>query len=112
MSDYFNKLKDSDVRERYTEKIRLCEGIDPYLINFKESARDPSMLPSIDMDIISDYLLMERSWYTGEAYSAKKSMDAVNIFLSRWILDVVLKVINSKKVLIVGQVFLHLIRFY
>lgn len=108
MSDYFNKLKDKDVRDRYIKKVELCEGIDPYTINIKkEGNRDASMLPEIDLDIISEYLLEERSWYTGDQFNAKKSMEAVKIFQSGWILDVVLKeLVNPNKILVIGQVII------
>lgn len=71
MSAYFNKLKDKDVQERYLNKIKLWL----YVIDIKkEGVRDVSILPQIDLEIISKYLLEERSWYTGEKFNAKKSM--------------------------------------
>lgn len=107
MSDYFDKLKDRDVRDRYMKKVQLCGGIDPYTINIKkEGARDTNLLPKIDLEVISEYLLEERSWYTGEKFNAKKSMEAVNIFQSGWILDVVLKEIDPNKILVIGQVII------
>lgn len=46
-----------------------------YVIDIKkEGVRDVSILPQIDLEIISKYLLEERSWYTGEKFNAKKSM--------------------------------------
>ena len=83
-SAYFAGL-DGITRERYFQKVAKYAGRDPYLLKKTEFSKDLKDLPAIEAVDITNYLVLQTSFYTNQQMKAYKSMDAYNYFISGWV---------------------------
>lgn len=103
--NYYLKLSDPLVRQRYADKIQLCQGIDPYCLNEKDLSSDPSDCPSVSYFHLVNYLINAVSPYTMESFKAHKSLDAFRFFEAGWVQQIWLKKIESiSSTIVIGKV--------
>ena len=96
-SQYFNEL-DANSKARYREKVELCGGVDPYS-NTVRFEVDVAKWPKIDYPDIVNCLVLTTSFLTGKQMKAYKSLTSYNFFVSGWVQDVKVKVIEDKCIL-------------
>lgn len=82
--------------ERYKEKIASIGGVDPYEIPKVEWTEDKGVLPSITYPDIVNYLVFTKSPYTMEDLKAYKGLEAYQFFVSGWVREPVVAIINDK----------------
>lgn len=92
-------------RARYDEKIRMCDGVDPYTLRpGLDTATDVTEFPEVTHGDIVNYLVYSSSFITLEEMKAYKSMEAHNYFTSGWVKSLSAKRLRGDKVLVVGEV--------
>ena len=79
---YQSSLENDDARKRYTDKLAVIGGVDPYDTDRKEWFDDVDLWPSVTCVHIAMYLLVTPSPYTGEDLVNYKSMDCYENFSS------------------------------
>ena len=98
-ADYFSGLP-SEAGERYTEKIRLINGLDPFSSSLGKAV---DAFPPVDASDLVSYLVLQTSFMTSQQFKARKSLEAYNFFVSGWIKEVK-SFIVSEKFVVVGRV--------
>lgn len=83
-SEYAKALK-GPARTRYCEKISNTLGYDPYNLNKSELSYDLEDLPGVEAIDITNYLVLQTSYYTASQMKAFKSLEAYNYFVSGWV---------------------------
>ncbi|XP_031334306.1 uncharacterized protein LOC116164293 [Photinus pyralis] len=103
-SDYFNTLP-TDVKNRYLDKIKLVNNVDPYLVSIGTCSTNINDFPRVTYFDIVNYLVFNKSAYTQDEFKAYKSLEAYNLFHSKWIKTLcVKKITNSDNVLLLSEV--------
>ncbi|CAL8302787.1 unnamed protein product [Arctogadus glacialis] len=72
-------------RIRYKQLVSKYVGSDPYLMKMSEFSGEYKDLPTIEAVDITNYLVLQTSYYTKQQMKAYKSMDAYNFFVSGWV---------------------------
>ena len=103
LSDYFYTLE-ANVRSRYIEKTKFCDGIDPYRLKKSDFSYNHDDFPLITFPDISNYLVLSTSFYTTQQMKAFKSMEDYNFFVSGWVKDVGSKNLNDGSRLVYARV--------
>lgn len=93
------------VKERYMEKIKLCDGFDPYKIKSCDLTEDFKSFPKITFFDVSNYLVDGTSFYTSKSFRAFKSLDAYKWHKSGWVTSLKIKCLNEKTV-VIGKVII------
>lgn len=97
----------------YEDKIKLCQGIDPYCLNQKDLSVDPTDCPQVTYFHLVNYLIYDKSPYTLESFKAHKSLDAFKFFEAGWLQQVWLKKVPSiLSTIVIGKVRSISIFFY
>lgn len=75
----------SDVKERYKEKLNLyCDGLDPYTLQM-----DSGSLPlGVQLYDINNYFMHHHSSYSRETFIAYKAMDAYKWVIGGWVQEI------------------------
>lgn len=68
--NYYENLKDRDVKSRYFHKIQLCCGVDPYKLTKKDLSVDQSDYPRMNFENLFNYIINSKSSYTDEVFNA------------------------------------------
>lgn len=92
-----------DVKQRYAEKIVLCEAIDPYTISMDETMVFED-LPKVTLLDIWNYFTSTKSNYTQDKLMANKALSGHNFFESGWVRKIVTKRLPNNKTVVVGLV--------
>lgn len=100
LGGYFASLKDSNGRSRYLEKLCILGGMDPYETGRSEWQDEVDLWPSITHIHVGMYLLHRPSPYTGDDLLNYKSLDCYTNFISGWVREVLVKVKDTKRVVI------------
>lgn len=92
-------------RSRYIEKVCVCDGLDPYLIESDQLTTDIQMWPAVQsMDIVT-YLVLTTHHTTKEQMKAYKSLEAHNFFTSGLVNPSIgARVLAGDKVLLIAKV--------
>ena len=69
LSDYFYTLE-ANVRSRYIEKTKFCDGIHPYRLKKIDFPYNHDDFPFITFPDISNYLVLSTSFYTTQQMKA------------------------------------------
>ncbi|KAG8198011.1 hypothetical protein JTE90_001851 [Oedothorax gibbosus] len=103
-SDYFLGL-DRTSKDRYLDKIRSINGVDPYSLtkDSKEKLKLSVLFPNIAYMDVVNYLVYGVSAYTAECFKFYKSLEAYNQFACGWVSDVSSTKINGL-CLVLGKV--------
>ena len=123
LSAYTSRLQ-GVAKSRYTEKIALLNGVDPFVLANSRAVERNSAVPSQSRaaaatmaammnpdgpdgratfppvqaaDLVS-YLVLQTSFATAKQFKAHKSMEAYNQFVSGWVKDVAVWTVNQKAV--------------
>ncbi len=106
LSGYVNTLE-PNVKARYVEKISLCDGVDPYTMKNPGFSTDYKDLPNVEFPDISNYLVVQTSFYSKQQMKAYKSLEAYNFFVCGWVHDLKIKVLKEENRLIIARVSLY-----
>ena len=101
-STYFSKL-DLKAKERYKEKIKLIENVDPYTLQKEAFTENIDCFPKVTYPDIVNYFLFAPSPLTKEQLKAYKSLESYNQFVSGWVKDVGVKLFQNN-ILLHGRV--------
>jgi len=93
MSAYYYQL-DGDTKKRYDEKIKKCNGIDPYTFKSKDLSLASKDFPAITVWDIGNYMIHSVSPYTKRFFNNYKGTDAYAYFDSGFVLNVGTKILN------------------
>lgn len=103
-SNYFNTLP-KEIQERYLDKLKLTNTVDPYLLKFSQCSTNMQDFPKTSFFDIINYLVFKKSAFTEKEFRAYKSLDAYNFFLCKWVKKLAVKPIsNSDRILVISQV--------
>lgn len=108
-SVYYAKLS-GDIRKRYEDKIKKCDGIDPYTLEAKDLSVDRKDFPNITVSDIENYMVCSISPFTHQTINAYKSTEAYRYFDSGFVLNIGAKTINSSAILAGKVSFNHLLK--
>ncbi|XP_049513405.1 uncharacterized protein LOC125940835 [Dermacentor silvarum] len=101
---YYAQLIGS-ARARYEEKVRMCDGVDPYTLRpGTDTTTDINALPEVTHGDIVNYLVYSSSFVTLQEMKAFKSLEAHNYFTSGWVKSLSSKRLQQGKVLLLGEV--------
>lgn len=101
---YYAQLIGS-ARARYEEKVRMCDGVDPYTLRpGTDTTTDVNALPEVTHGDIVNYLVYSSSFVTLQEMKAFKSLEAHNYFTSGWVKSLSTKRLQQGKVLLLGEV--------
>ena len=106
MASYSINDLNSEAKERYLQKLTLC-NIDtcPYLFPADAWKNDPTKWPSVEWPEVYEYLISTPGVFTREAMKNRKSLEAHNQFTSGWVRTVFhLKIAESNCVLMKADV--------
>ena len=98
---------DLAVSKRYSEKISVINGIDPYALDAKNASSNDDDFPKCNLWCMGNYLVFKTSHYTHEEFNAHKSLQAYRQFVCGWVRDVFVHKINDWHV-VVGKVCTYL----
>ena len=102
-SDYMEKL-DPPTRKRYTEKIKVTGGVDPYCIEGDDATSTEATLPDIFYPDVVNYLVFSPSPYKTEDMKSCKSLEAYNQVLEGWVTKAKVYCHTDKVAVIQGEV--------
>ena len=99
-------------RSRYLDKVALCDGIDPYLLDSKQLTVDVNLWPAVqNMDIVA-YLVLTTHSVTLQQMKAYKSLESHNFFTSGWVHpNISVRVLTGDRLLVVAKVTSYYIIF-
>ncbi|XP_016366014.1 uncharacterized protein LOC107706719 [Sinocyclocheilus rhinocerous] len=83
---YRDKLN-VNAKQRYFEKLKTINDVDPYELPAPEWISDPEALPPLTYPDIVNYLVFGLSAYTITQFKCYKSLDAYEQFCSGWVQD-------------------------
>ncbi|XP_051999340.1 uncharacterized protein LOC127655511 [Xyrauchen texanus] len=72
-------------RNRYKELVNAYVGRDPFLMKMSEFSVELEDLPTVEAVDITNYLVLQTSYYTRQQMKAYKSLEAYNFFVSGWV---------------------------
>ncbi|XP_017350013.1 CCR4-NOT transcription complex subunit 4 isoform X6 [Ictalurus punctatus] len=90
-------------RERYKQKITKYVGCDPYAMKRSDFSTELKCLPAIEAVDISNYLVLQTSFYSRKQMKAYKSMEDYNFFVSGWVNDLGTTVLHNDLVFAWGH---------
>ena len=94
---------EATARARYLQKIELCDGFDPYCLKKKDFSYDLNDFPSVEFPDISNYLVLQTSFFTCRQMKAFKSLEAYNNFVCGWFHDLGVKRIKNNYRLVTAK---------
>ncbi len=72
-------------RNRYKELVNRYVGRDPFLMKMSEFSVELEDLPTVEAVDITNYLVLQTSYYTRQQMKAYTSLEAYNFFVSGWV---------------------------
>lgn len=102
-STYCNDL-DLVCRKRYVELVQKYIGRDPYLMKMSEFSQNRKDLPTIEAVDISNYLVLQTSYYTRQQMKAYKSLEAYNFYVCGWVSNLGAKRLQCDYILVFARV--------
>ena len=65
-------------RQRYLDKLRVIDGVDPYTLLSGSWTKDEASFPAVSYPNIVNYLIFGKSFYSMDDMNAWKSLEAYN----------------------------------
>ena len=65
-------------RQRYLDKLRMIDGVDPYTLPSGSWTKDEASFPAVSYPDIANYLIFGKSFYFMDDMKAWKSLEAYN----------------------------------
>ena len=103
LSGYSATLTTKASQERYKEKLKEIDGLDPYKINKNMWQDDVDLWPAVTHVHACMYLVLSPSPYTQNDILNYKSLDSYQNFVKGWVRDVLVLVVKHKRV-VLGKV--------
>ncbi|KAJ8957307.1 hypothetical protein NQ317_010645 [Molorchus minor] len=106
-SKYYLSLK-GDVKSRYDAKIQLIDNVDPHSLGANELNRNLSLLPTVSIIDMVNYLIFTHSFYTGQQLKplkAYKSLQAYKYYEAGFVKEVLAKKVHENAFVVVGTGF-------
>ena len=97
---YSETIRDQAAKERYVEKLKILKGEDPYELSRDCWKDDIDLWPATTHIHIGLYLLLNPSPYSAEDLQNYKSLDCYTNFTSGWVREVLVRVIDAKRLII------------
>ena len=97
---YLATLKEQKGKQRYLEKLKILDGVDPYEISKSDWIDDVDLWPGVTYIHVGMYLLLGPSPYSSEDLLNYKSLASYVNFTSGWVRQILVKVIANKRVVI------------
>ncbi|XP_059426209.1 uncharacterized protein LOC132160583 [Carassius carassius] len=91
-------------RHRYKELINRYVGRDPYLMKMSEFSVELKDLPTVEAVDITNYLVLQTSYYTRQQMKAYKSLEAYNFFVNGWVHNLGVKRLHDDHCLVFARV--------
>ena len=107
LPDYSKTISDGDSKRRYSEKLALLDGADPYELPKAIWKDDVDLWPATAYIHVGMYLLFSPSPYTQEDLLNYKSLECYQRFTSGWVRDILVNVVADKRV-IIAKVSMHI----
>lgn len=107
LSEYAKNLC-GEVGERYAQKVKLCDNVDPFTIDSKTSSREMQLLPRVTYLDAYNYLVFKTSFYTHQSLSAFKSLESYKLYENGWVRDMYLHRVDSKTIVIAKVFSMHI----
>ena len=82
-------------RQRYLDKLRVIDNVDPYTLPSGAWGKDEASFPAVSYPDIVNYLIFGKSFYSMDDMKAWKSLEAYNQLTSGWISDLSVFVKNG-----------------
>ena len=98
-----DSLSSIESRKRYSDKIKLADGIDPYEVKKNEWQDIVDLCPGISHVHVCMYLILTPSPYSEEDMLNYKSLDSYQNFAKGWVRQVLVKAIGNKRI-VIGKV--------
>lgn len=93
-----------NVKKRYEEKIRECEGIDPYNLKNNEISQSYEDLPTVNYFDLCNYFVYSKSTYSQHQMMAYKTLESHKLFENGWVRKASVKIIPNGKCIVLGTV--------
>ena len=94
----------SDVsKKRYSDKLKLMDGIDPYKVAKNEWKDDVDLWPAITHVHVCMYLILTPSLYSEKDMLNYRSVDSYQNFVKGWVKQVLVRAVGNKRV-VIGKV--------
>ncbi len=87
MESEYSKALVEPARSRYYQNLEKHIGYDPYTLRKSDFSYLLSDLPGVEAVDITNYLVLQTSYYTASQMKAYKSLEAYNYFVCGWVSD-------------------------
>ena len=85
---YSRTISDAQLQRRYSKKLKLIGGKDPYEIPIQDWKDDIDLWPSTTCIHVGMYLVFSPSPYTGDDLQNYKSLECHQRFVDGWVRDI------------------------
>ena len=75
---YYVDTLDGLSRQRYLDKLRVIDGVEPYSLPSSSWTKDEASFPAVSYPDIVNYLIFGKSFYSMDDMKAWKSLEAYN----------------------------------
>ena len=103
LPNYSATLTSEASKRRYSDKLKLVDGIDPYEVDKKEWTDDVDLWPAITHVHACMYLIITPSPYSENDMLNYKSLDSYQNFVKGWVRQVLVKAVGKKRI-VIGKV--------
>ncbi|KAJ8911112.1 hypothetical protein NQ315_003374 [Exocentrus adspersus] len=86
------------------KKIEIINGIDPYTLDRDRVKASLDSVPDVTIMDMVNYLILSRSFYTGQQMKAYKSLQAYKFYEAGFVQDVFGEKINENACVVIGKV--------
>ena len=100
---YASTIADAECKQRYSEKLSLINGHDPYELPREEWQDNMDMWPAITYVHVCMYLILYPSPYTKDDMLNYKTLDSFQNFQNGWVREVLVKEVSERRI-IIGKV--------
>ena len=90
-------------KKRYSDKLKLMDGIDPYEVAKNEWKDDVDLWPAVTHVHVCMYLILTPSPYSEKDMLNYKSVDSYQNFVKGWVKQVLVRAVGNKRI-IIGKV--------
>lgn len=97
---YSRNILSPEGRERYFQKLKYINDVDPYEIPRNEWVDDLDTWPAITYIHVGMYLLFKESPYTQDQLMNYKSLQCYKNFANGWVREIAAKEYNDKRLMI------------
>ena len=100
---YSSTLLSDTSKRRYSDKLSLMDGIDPYEVDKQEWKDDVDLWPAVSHVHVCMYLIHTPSPYSDKDMLNYKSVDSYQNFVKGWVKQVHVMDVGNKRI-IIGKV--------